>query len=234
MTTLASTVLAIGALATAAGCASDVDTDGYPLNPGGGSPPPGQSDNDLRKRVCVVDVFEAVSPGECGDASGVSITVGDQTVTADADGRFELERPTGDDPTQLTYRVDGDGVIATVSPFATGSSLVPVVDADRYAATLSSIGLELPADRGAIIGRLGTSALPGVGATVTTPGGDAAFYDGIGELDATGARGVFFVPGLTAGRTDLSIGGLPGGSTTVNGISVINGGITILDSVALP
>jgi len=63
------------------------------------------------------------------------------------------------------------------------------------------------------------------------------FYDGPHAFtrDRTGARGVFFVPGLAAGTTQLTFRDLAtSGETIVNGVTVRSGGITILDSMTLP
>jgi hypothetical protein len=46
---------------------------------------------------------------------------------------------------------------------------------------------------------------------------------------------VFLVPGVTVGRAALTMReASSGGESTVAGISVINGGVTILDSLVIP
>ena len=45
---------------------------------------------------------------------------------------------------------------------------------------------------------------------------------------------VILIPGLTSGATGLSFSDGAGGETTVAGVQVVNGGVTILDSTVLP
>jgi hypothetical protein len=112
-----------------------------------------------------------------------------------------------------------------------------------YARELSSNGVMLPADTGAILGRVmgggtsGASPARGIGVMSLPAAPFGSFYDGTDAFsrDRTGARGVFFVPGLATGTTQLTFRDLAtAGETIVNGVTVRNGGITILDSVTLP
>ena len=54
------------------------------------------------------------------------------------------------------------------------------------------------------------------------------------RLDETGQRGVVWLPGVALGPTQLTFRDLAtSGETTVNGVKVVNGGITMMD-VVLP
>jgi hypothetical protein len=83
----------------------------------------------------------------------------------------------------------------------------------------------------------GASPARGIGVMSLPTAPFGSFYDGTDAFsrDRTGARGVFFVPGLATGTTQLTFRDLAtAGETIVNGVTVRNGGVTILDSVTLP
>jgi hypothetical protein len=51
-------------------------------------------------------------------------------------------------------------------------------------------------------------------------------------LDGTGARGVWWIPGVAAGTARVTLRDLAtSGETTVDGVQVVNGGITIMDAI---
>ncbi len=114
------------------------------------------------------------------------------------------------------------------------SLTIPVVNADVYAAALASNSITLPEGSGSILGTLVNRGMPASGVRVTTTPSASfgPFYDtdlGFGST-GTGSRGVFWIPGVT-GPASLTFSP---GETLVAGISVVNGGITILDSMTLP
>lgn len=228
----------LGGVLAAAGCA-DSDLEGYPLAAGTGSTPgPHAPGAVLRGRVCLaIDLrdFGTCAPGGAG---GLVVALGGAAAITAADGGFELPWPSaGGD---LAVMVTGPGVHATFNPFdPSRTPVITAIDADVFARELSSTGVLLPDGSGSILGRVVIAGSPASGIAVTSvpaaPFGP--FYDGTGAFtpDGTGARGVFFVPGLVAGAANLTFRDVATASETlVSGVMVRNGGITILDSVPLP
>jgi hypothetical protein len=224
---------AVALLLLTAACTDDIDH--YPVNPGGGGyvePAAGTGSGPISGRVCVRgDLLDA---GTCSATGAGGLTVdldGTSVVTAD-DGTFELPAPTGA-PTAFT--VSGAGAITTTTPYDPSLTTLPVVDADVWASTMASNSISLPAGTGSILGTVTRGELPAGGVTVTsapTSAFDPLFDTDTGfGLPSTGARGVFLVPGVTAGMADLTFAP---GSTLVSGVPVVNGGVTILDSTILP
>ncbi|HWO26226.1 MAG TPA: hypothetical protein VNO30_46180 [Kofleriaceae bacterium] len=232
----------------AAGCAGDGAGDGaggdYPILPGTSGDPGGYAGSPvLRGRVCVAtDLRNFGTCAETG-AGGLAVSAGGASAITDDDGRFELSRDAvqGRD---LDLMVTGPGVIPTFNSFSPSAApVVTAIDADVYARELASNGVLLPEDTGAILGRVvgGMGPARGIGVTSAPTSPFGPFYDGtsggadVFTRDRTGARGVFFVPGLAAGTAQLTFrDAAMSGETIVNGVMVRNGGITILDSVTLP
>jgi hypothetical protein len=237
MRATASSLLVAGLLA-AAGCAGDGGDGDYEILPGSsGDPGTHGASPVLRGRVCVAADLRDFGTCSEDSAGGLAVSAGGASAITDDDGRFELPRAAaaGGD-----LMVTGPGVIPTFNPFSPSAlPVVTAIDADVYARELSSTGVMLPEDTGAILGRVVGGAGParGIGVTSLPTGPFGSFYDGPDAFtrDRTGARGVFFVPGLAAGTTQLTFRDLAtSGETIVNGVTVRNGGITILDSVTLP
>ncbi len=223
-------------LLAAAGCASDGDD--YQILPGSsGDPGTHGASPMLRGRVCVATDLRNF--GTCSEdgAGGLAVSAGGASAITDDDGSFELPRTAA---AGRELMVTGPGVIPTFNPFSPSAlPVVTAIDADVYARELSSNGVMLPEDTGAILGRVvgGTGPARGIGVSSLPTGPFGSFYDGTDAFsrDRTGARGVFFVPGLAAGTTRLTFRDLAtSGETIVNGVTVRNGGITILDSVTMP
>jgi hypothetical protein len=116
-------------------------------------------------------------------------------------------------------------------------TIIPAIESATLDAAIESIGVTPDANTGAILAMVSSNGSPAIGATVTTnpesPFGP--FFDGDTPqnwgIDGTGQRGVVLIPGLTAGMFDLTFeDALGGNSTLVNGVSVRNGGVTILDT----
>ncbi len=232
----ASSFVAVASLLAAAGC-TDGDVGDYPIVPGGGPGTHNGGPAALRGRVCLATDLRDFRTCAPAGAGGLSVSAGGAAAITDDDGRFELPRPLG---TIDALMVTGPGVFPTFNPFdPTGLPVVTAIDADVYARELTSNGVLLPGGTGAILGRVMAGASParGVGLTTTPAAPFGPFYDGPDAFttDRTGARGVFFVPGLAPGAASLRFRDLATtGETIVNGVMVRNGGITILDSVALP
>jgi hypothetical protein len=236
MRAMASSFLVAGLLA-AAGCLGGGDDGDYPIQPGGG--PPGTHDPApaLRGRVCLATDLRDFGTCAGEGAGGLAVSAGGASTITEDDGRFTLPRPDGPIDGLL---VSGPGVFPTMTPLGPGGSAdITAIDADTFARELTSNGVLLPEGTGSILGRVVSAGDPasGIGVTSAPASPFGPFYDGGGAftLDRTGARGVFFVPGLSAGTATLTFRDATGaGETIVNGVTVRNGGITILDSVALP
>lgn len=229
----------------ATACATDAtDPDDFPVTPAGAQQPQGGGGGGgggasaaYAGRVCVNQLVDDFGACSSSGAGGLQVALGDQVATTADDGTFMFETmPQG---SNLGFSVTGAGIVPSSSPF-TPSTTIPAIDADAYEDLVLRTGLTPSGDTGAIIGSAMSAASGEAASGFTlgsTPTGDAGVYyygDEGFSANATGHRGVFWVPGLTAGATDLSFGSSSGGETLVNGVQVINGGVTILDSVVLP
>ncbi len=229
----------VAGLIAAAGCTGGGggDDGDYPILPASGGDP-GSHDPvpGARGRVCLATDLRDFGTCAVAGAGGLVVSGGGASAITEDDGSFDL-RPLGEIDELM---VSGPGVFPTFNPFdPSGLPVVRAIDADVYARELATTGVLLPDDTGSILGRVVSSAGPasGVGVTSVPVAPFGPFYDGAGAFttDRTGARGVFFVPGLAPGAASLTFRDLATtGETLVNGVMVRNGGITILDSVALP
>jgi hypothetical protein len=221
-----------------AGCYTSGGGDDYPVAPGTGpSPPSGTSGGMAVGRVCRAPDMRAVLDGcAASGLGGLTITLGDQTATTDDTGRFEVPIPlsSGSD---LSYTVTGPGIVPTATPFSSRST-VPVIDANLYNQLLAANGIVLTSGSGSILSSVLRRGVPVGGVTMRSTPSPAfgPFYDGstpsAWTLDGTGARGVIWAPGVALGPTSLTFRDLATSTeTTVDGVQVINGGVTVLDSV---
>lgn len=233
----------VALMLVAVGCANET-TDDFPVEPSGQDPassPSGEGTGGagsmLRGRVCISDSITSLSSCRTSDLEGFQVSLGGNVATTDAGGNFRVMIP---DVAPMSFTVSGPGAVTTTTPYDPDLSTLPVIDADVYARTMASNGVFATEGTGAIIGNVtrGNAPLSNVTVTSTPTGAFQTFYDvdGTGPLgtNATGARGIFWIPGLTTGATGLSFSDGAGGETTVAGIQVVNGGVTILDSTVLP
>jgi hypothetical protein len=229
-------LLAVVASGVMAAACTDADTDNYPVLPGAGGPGEtpvgGTAEGVLRGRVCMSD--DLIIRESCAETGvgGLEVAIGGASAFTADDGTFEMPMPRG---SLLRFTVSGPNAITTTTPYSP-STTIPVVNADVWATTLASNQIAVPESAGSILGTVvgsDGSPLPGIAVTSNPAGVAGPFFDadaGFG-LGVTGARGVFLIPGIAAG--DATLGFAPGESM-VAGITVINGGVTILDSVPLP
>ena len=222
------------AASLAAGCATDGDDDrevipqnGFPTHAGGAH---------VLGRVCVATDLRGMSCST-GGAGGFTVSAGTVQAQTAADGTFELTTTdtTGFTVTSAT-ETGGIRLVPTSSTFGT-SVIVPAIDADVFARTLSSNGILLSEGTGTVIARVTRNGVPLSGVTASSSSASAfgPFFDGssadVFGLDSTGQFGTVIFPGITAGNVDLSFEHVLGGQeTTVNGVQVRNGGITVLDA----
>ena len=219
------------------GCTSQVDD--YPIRPGGGVPPPIVTTNATTGRVCIVADPRDLTTCSPAAADGLAVTMGGSATTTATDGSFVMPasatNPTN--PTNPVISVSGPGVVPTQMAFSPAAS-IPVLRADLFSQMLAANGITPRSGSGSILGSVVRGGVPVSGVTVTSTPSPAfgPLFDGITPtswtLNATGARGVVWIPGLAAGPAQLTFRDLAtSGETTVAGVSVIDGGITIMDTV---
>lgn len=223
-------------------CAGETNDDDYPVEPGGQDPGTtstsgGATGSTLSGRICVSESITNLGTCRRSVLEGFTVKLGNNTAMTDDLGNYRIDVPS---TTPSAFTVTGPGAVTTTSPYNPSLTSLPVIDADVYARTMASNGVFASEGTGAILGRITQNGSPLSDVTVTsTPAGSfQPFYDvdGTGPLgtNATGARGVFWIPGLTSGATGLTFGTAGGGETTVAGVQVVNGGVTILDSTIAP
>ena len=219
-----------------AGCDANETDDDFPVEPGGGDSVPVSGDpvETFTGRICISNTISNLSQCRPNNLGGFTVALGRSAVITDANGGFELPVPA---LATSSFRVTGPGVVPTSTPFSQ-SLTVPVVDADVWARTLQSNQIFAVPNTGAILGNVVRAGNAAQNITVaSTPAGQfGPFFDtetGFGT-NATGARGVFMVPGIATGTAGLTFTDTSGLETTVAGVQVVNGGVTILDSVVLP
>jgi hypothetical protein len=237
--------LALLAVLAASGCADEgADPDEFPVEPGGdhstGIPTPTDPGTAmLRGRVCVAMNLLNLSACRANNLAGFMVSIGGQTAMTNERGEFAVPAPSG---SLLDFTVSGPGAVTTTTPFSPSLTL-PVIDADVWARALASNQIFGREGTGAILGNVVRGGVPAAGIEVSSsPIGEfAPLFDTEGPEgpvfgpDRTGARGVFFLPGIAAGSAGLTFRDpTAAAETNVAGVSVINGGVTILDSVALP
>jgi hypothetical protein len=222
------------------GCADGGADSDFPVEPNGTVDPTGMGTSGdgeavVRGRVCRVTNLLDLAACLNVDVGGLEVSLGDTTTITDAAGNFVLPATPG---SFQAFTVRGAGAITTTTPFSPSLTL-PVVDADVWARALASNQIFAIEGAGSILGTVARAGVPATGIVVgSTPAGAfTPLFDGEAGFTptATGARGVFFLPGVTFGAADLTLRDtLTGGVSTVAGIQVINGGVTILDSVPIP
>jgi hypothetical protein len=219
-----------------AACASDPDS--FPIQPGGGSAATGGLEQPeptmtvLRGRVCVVDDIIARNCAITG-AGNLTVTLGDQSVVTADNGTFTMVPGFG---SNLSFTVSGANIVTT-SQALTPQLVVPVLRQQAFDNLLTANGITTLAGTGSIFATLVRGGQPVSGATATSTPSPAfgPFFDTTQpapwSLNATGASGIVFFPGVVAGPADLTFNTLTGGSAIVGGVQVINGGITMVETI---
>jgi hypothetical protein len=234
--------LAFVMLALAAGCATDDDTDRYIAIPGNPPPPGGGGGARVTGRVCIADDLRDLSTCSSDGAGGFAVTLGNMAVVTDADGSFTIPAPPNEDAMFTVSGTNPNGltILPTTSPFAP-SAVVPAIDAELFQSILLANGVTLPDGTGSILTTVSRDGSFASGITVVSVPASAAgpFYPGasgtvFGTSGGTSEVGTALIPGLTAGVVDLLYRAEPDGiETQVNGVTVRNGGVTVLDTSLL-
>jgi hypothetical protein len=227
--------LLAAAAGLAAGCTDDsADRDVLPANDFGTA-----SSSVVQGRVCVASDLRDMLTCSSSGAGGLTVAMGNDTTTTNADGTFSFNTPTTpvNSFTVTGTATGGLRVVPTSSPFS-NSVIVPAIDADLFARMLSSNGIVLGDGTGSVLASVTRDGQPVQGISVTSSPQSAfgPFYDATSPVTwgtgGTATRGMVLVPGLTAGMVDLSFENALGGvESTISGIQVRNGGVTVLDSV---
>jgi hypothetical protein len=220
------------------GCTS-ADDPGYPIEtpsgPGSGGGGTGTSASRISGRVCVLADPTLMSACAITGASGLTVSSGSATTTTAADGTFTLESNDAVTPT-TNLAVTGTGVVPS-QVAVNGTNIVPVMNQQLFDNMVLETGITTEPQTGTIIASVvngqGEPAM-GVTATSMPTGTVGPFFDGTGStpftLDTTGARGVAMFPNVaTGGPTTLTFSNAQNEST-VDGIQVVDGGITFVDS----
>jgi hypothetical protein len=225
------------------GC-TDQDGPKYDINtpsgPGAGTQPGGGGASArISGRVCVLADPQILDACSIKGAGGLTVNMGAATATTTADGSFSLEPDAGTDLARTPISVTGAGVVASQTSIH-GANIVPVMSNDLFNQMVLATGITTESNAGAILATVDTNAgLAASGITASANPALAAgpFFDSTGgtspwTLDATGARGVAFFPNVsTAGPTSLTFTNpATAGETTVDGIQVVDGGITYVDA----
>lgn len=227
----------------AAGCASGDDAG--PVAGGGSNfHPGGQSGGQIVGRVCLAS--DLLTLGTCSGtgAGGLVVSLGNATAVTTASGTFAIARPIATDAgTPTFFTVSGPTIVTAVQPVATATTtttanVISAVDTTFFNSLLVANSLTIAPGAGSIVGTVLRRGLPVSGVTaVLTPATTAGpFFEGVTPTalttNATGARGIVFFPGVNLGPVSMTLSDLSSaGETTVDGIQVVNGGITFMDAV---
>jgi hypothetical protein len=216
-----------------AGCAADAGDD-FPLLTGDNSLPAAGQAGVVRGRICVVADPRNLAACSADGADGLTVTLAGSAATTAVDGSFQLVATNAGRP---MVSVTGPGIVPTQIAMPSVAS-IPVLRADLFSQMMAANGITPSSGSGSILGTVvrGGVPAPGITVSVTPAPAFAPRFDGTTPtsfaLDATGARGVVWIPGVALGPTQLTFRDLAtSGETTVNGVQVVNGGITIMDAV---
>lgn len=187
----------------------------------------------LRGRACVLDDIFSTACANAG-AGGLTVTLGDRTTTTSDNGSFTISGGVG---IGQSFLISGADVVTT-SQALTPSLRIPVLRQAAFDRILAENGIATSPGTGSIFATVVRGGVPVQGVTVQSTPSPAfgPFYDGTQPppwtLNATGARGIVFLPGVPAtGPADLSFRSGTGGEAIVGGVQVIDGGITMVETI---
>jgi len=218
-----------------------------PSGPGGnGSPSGSGTAARISGRVCVLADPQILDACSIKGAGGLTVAMGSATATTSADGSFTIE-PTPNEgnggsggTATAPFSVTGTGIVPSQRAMAAnGSTIIPVMSNDLYNQMVLATGITTEPDTGSVLASITTPTgfpKPGITATADPALAAGPYFDATGTspwtLNATGARGVAYFPNIsTLGPSSLTFTDpTTGGETTVDGIQVVNGGITYIDA----
>ena len=193
----------------------------------------GTGDQVLRGKVCMIVDPRFLDACTSTNAGGLTVSAGGVTTTTASDGSFAFAMPS---TTSLIATATGPNIIAS-STELTNLAIIPVMSGDLFAQMITNTDAMLATGTGSILATLTTPAgTPAIGVTATSAptGSFGPFFDGTSATSfgtiGTGQRGVTWFAGVPAGATNLTFTNPAGGESTVEGIQVIDGGMTFVDS----
>ncbi|MDQ3298812.1 MAG: hypothetical protein M3619_19710, partial [Myxococcota bacterium] len=223
-----------------AGCSSTLDSDDYPVDPGGGggggrprdagvdgSGDAGDASTTIAGRVCaVVDLRNLTSCATTG-VGGLTVTLGNRTASTADNGDFTITMPTG---TNLTWRVTGNNFVTSVMELG-GAPSIPTIDTVTYTELQTANGVIPQAAQGAIVARIVKANLPVTGtvAMASPTPQYATRYDGssaaVWDEDATSTAGTAWFNGVPVGASMITVSA-PNEPTIVKSIVVADQSIS--------
>lgn len=227
------------ALLLLVGCSSTLDSDDYPIDPGGvgggGGPrdaavdsgDAGDASTTITGRVCAVSDLRNLASCAITGAGGLTVTLGNRTATTADNGDFTIVMPTG---TNLTWRVTGNNFVTSVMELG-GAPSIPTIATDTYTALQTANGVIPQAAQGAIVARIVKANLPVTGAVaLASPTPQyATRYDGsnatVWDEDATSTAGIVWLNGVPIGASMISVS-VPNEPVLVKSIGVADQAIT--------
>jgi len=230
--------LASIACACLAGCTSSEEDD-LPVQPGAGGVSGGgkggSTPGAITGRVCLV--ANPFALGTCADtgAGGLVVSLGGSTALTQANGAFSLAAPAG---TGGSFTVAGPNIVTGSMPLSPANT-IPVLSQEMFNEMLSGNSVTLQPGTGSVLAtvvdRTG-NPISGVTATSTPTSAFGPFFDSATgtqwTINQTGQAGIVFFPGVTVGPATLTFSDLGSTSeTTVGGVQVIDGGLTIEEAV---
>jgi hypothetical protein len=233
-------ILVYALVACIAGCTSDRDDLPVVVGGGGGSlVAPGTAVTHgglpiLIGRVCLIADPRVLDGCAVTGAGGFVVALGTSSAVTTSDGTFQIVQPVTPVP---AFSVTGVGIVPATQPVAVVNT-IPVMTADLFGQVLAANGITLTQGSGTILASVvdrGGNPVTGATATSTPSPAFGPFFDGTTPtawtLNGTGARGVVLFPGVVAGPATATFDLGSSGESTVDGIQVVDGGITIVDAV---
>ena len=225
----------LAALALVLAACPNADTDDYPVLPNAGTRTPTGAPNLIFGRVCVLVDARVFATCTTFNLLPMTVKVGASSTTTNPDGTFVLPAPQG---SNLAFTVTGPNIVTSTQPFSVNNT-IPVVPQDLFGQMLTANGITLTAGSGSVLASVvsrGGVPVSGVTAVSTPSPAFGPFFDGTTPtswtLNGTGSRGIVWLPGVNAGAASLTLNDVgSSGETTVDGIQVIDGGITFVDAV---
>lgn len=194
-------------------------------------------------RVCVID---NIVTRNCATttAGNLNVRLANETAVTAADGTFVIATPTVSTNVLPTFQVDGTNVVTTNQTITAQQALaaraqINVVRQSVFDEMLAVNGIAVvPANTGSVIATVVQNNVPVSGVTVTSnPQSQfGPFFLGTNlepwTTNSTGVSGIVWFPGLvTTGPAALTFNTLSGGEAIVGGVQVVNGGITMVETV---
>ncbi|MEO8704965.1 MAG: hypothetical protein ABI867_33235 [Kofleriaceae bacterium] len=225
-------LIGLFAILSLVACAAD-DDGHFPVNPGGGGgvggggggSGSGSSGDDggvpFPGTVCLLTDMRKIGTACNSQGTGVvTVTLGTATTDTLTNGTFTIGLPTG---SNLEWKVEGDGVRTSITPFETGVMTIPAVPEALYIDLLSANGGVEIAGQGAVVVQHLRGTAPLTDVVVSAVGRTILYDDNISptvwDTEATGPLGVAWIRETPVGnltfQSDPTTGSSKSTSATV-------------------